>query len=261
MALYRVFTLEGGKVKLPEGAQLEDSYPAFAVVSATDDAVAELRNTIRSKSSNRPEQPTPARTTAPPASARGHGGKVRRRDVIIQFKGPVRSEWLKAIEDLGVQIMRPLGASAVVAACASEQVVNEIRSHDKVERVDSYVPEVQVSPRFFKNLVGQADEKALGRTAARLARGEVEPPPNRTLSVPNTVVATFLTEADRAHARKLLAREQIRDVHDGGETQLVINLGGAEDPGAASAKLSRCRAWSASRRRRFRGSATTSHGW
>ena len=173
----------------------------------------------------------------------------------------MRSEWLKAIENLGVQIMRPLGASAVVAACASEQVLNEIRSHDKVERVDSYVPEVQVSPRFFKNLVGQADEKALGRAAARLARGEVEPPPNRTLSVPNTVVATFLTEADRAHARKLLAREQIRDVHDGGENPACHQPGRRRRSRCSSAKLSRCRAWSASRRRRFRGSATTSHGW
>ena len=58
MALYRVFTLEGGKVKLPEGAQIEDSYPAFAVVSATDDAVAECHKHYPVKSltgpSNRP---------------------------------------------------------------------------------------------------------------------------------------------------------------------------------------------------------------
>lgn len=148
--------------------------------------------------------------------------------MIIQFKGPVKSEWLKAIEKLGALAVRPLGASAVVASCTSEKVLNEIRSHGKVERVDPYVPEVRVSPGFLKNKAGQADEKTLGRAAARLASGEVQPPPNRTLSVPNTVVATFLSAADRDNARELLAREQIREeVYDGGETQLVINLGGA----------------------------------
>ena len=237
MALYRVFTLEGGKVNLPEGAQLEESYPAFAVVSATDLALTELRKHYPVEKLDRPEQPARARATAPSTSAKGRGGKARRRDVIIHFKGPLRSEWLKAIEQLGALAVRPLGASAVVASCTSEKVLNEIRSHDKVERVDPYVPEIRVSPGFFKNKVGQADEKALNRAAARLASGDVLPPQNRTLSVPNTVVATFLSAADRANARKRLAREQIRDVHDGGETQLVINLGGALDPVAAMSKV------------------------
>lgn len=60
MALYRVFTLDWGKVKLPEGAQLEESYPAFAVVSATDLALAELRKHYPVEKLDRPEQPARA---------------------------------------------------------------------------------------------------------------------------------------------------------------------------------------------------------
>jgi len=237
MALYRVFAPAKGDIKLPEGVQLVESYPAFAVVSAIDEALTELRKHYPVEKLDRPEEPSTSRSIAAPASAKVGSGKARRRDVIIRFKSPVRPGWLKAIEKLGVEVKRPLGASAVVASSTSEKVLNKVRSHAKVERVDPYVPEIRVSPGFFQNLVGQADEKALGRAAARLASGEVQPPSNRVLSVPNTVVATFLTEADRSNARKVLAREQIHDVYDGGETQLVINLSGVEDSGAAMSKV------------------------
>ena len=55
--------------------------------------------------------------------------------------------------------------------------------------------------------------------------------------MPNTVVATFLTGDDCSNARKALARQRVNEVYDGGETRLVINLGGVVNPADAMAAL------------------------
>src|SRR5262249_50508371 len=93
-------------------------------------------------------------------------------------------------------------------------------------------------PKFFSGAGGaEPDEKDLGRAAARLATGAIEPTEQGALPVPNTVIATFLTEGDCKRAKTALTREKLRAVHQGGETRLVINVEESGDPGDALEKI------------------------
>ena len=156
--------------------RVEESYPAFAVVSASDEAVAELRSAIRSRSwTGRRSRPRLG-----PRPQRSRPGAVGAKPVVamssFDSRHRCRPAWLKAIEKLGALVKRPLGASAVVASVAGNAVLAEVGKYDKVDRVDNYVPDIRVSPGFFKNLVGEADDKVLTRAAARLDSGDVQPP-------------------------------------------------------------------------------------
>jgi hypothetical protein len=56
MAVYRVFTPEGGAVEWPDGVKLEEEYPAFSIVLGSEEAIAPLRKKYPIEKLDRPAE-------------------------------------------------------------------------------------------------------------------------------------------------------------------------------------------------------------
>ena len=133
MASYRVFRPAGEQLTLPNGVQLEESYPAFDVVSGTTEAISALRQQYPVEELPELAARQPSGRTALAAAA-GEPVKKGRQDVVVRFKAPVKKEWLKDIEKLGAKVLRPLGGAAVIASLQSQKALQKLRGYDKLFR-------------------------------------------------------------------------------------------------------------------------------
>lgn len=230
MPTYRVFNPAGGPVKLPAGVTVDQTYPAFVVVTGDDAAIAEVRKSYPveplDRASSSGPSPASARTAAVGGAVVAGSGP---QDVVVRFKAPVRPEWMAALAGAGAEVKRPIGDSAVVVTCPTRAVLAQVQGLAQVDRVDAHVPEIQVSPEFVQALGGPSDRKSLVQAADQLGKAGRRRKKNYPSAL-GLVVATFLSNEDCGRAKKALAGKKIRGVHDAGHTQLVVNLGLGRDP-------------------------------
>ncbi len=243
MALYRVLNPSGGPISLPTGAKVEETYDAFVVISATEKVAEELRKSYPVEKLDRPDtSPKPKgpkkRGMLAMKTGGGDASKGWPRDMVVRFKSAVQTDWLKELGNQKASVVRALGSSSVVASVSSQAALNAVRDNDKVEQVDDHVPDIRITPEFFLGTVdSKTDDKAVGRAAARLASGAVTPTSGKSVGVPNTVIASFLTKDACANAKKILAKQKHTDVYDGGESKLIISLNEDADRKDALGKI------------------------
>jgi serine protease AprX len=235
MPLYRVFCPQEERDRLPPGLTVEESYPAFVVVSADEPTVDAIRRLFPV------EELPPAVQSGSAAGGAGAAaiaagtaaGTSGSQDVVVRFRAPVRPEWVRQIEQLGASLQQPLGDSAFVVEARNSKTVDAIRALPVVEQVDVHVPDIRISPDFVAGLGATSNDATLASAADRVASGAAPAPPPGAPSVPGNVVAIFLTEQDRDRARRRLRRARVGPIHDAGPTALVVTLSGAADPVAA----------------------------
>jgi len=185
------------------------SYDAFALVQATDQQIAGLReqnipldiqedidsiqiggdiiDTTKPGVGLRPPGPGertlrehPAGTTTPPLPGRHH--------YIVQFIGPIKEEWKKAVADLGGILCAPLPPYAYIVEM-DEGAVDAVQALPIVRWVGHYAPQYRLS-RQVRRITRQADGESPRR------QGEVAASPlggrrSRASHLPTSFVVRF----------------------------------------------------------------------
>jgi serine protease AprX len=210
MARYRVYYPEQEAANLPAAVIVEEQYPAFGIVSATEAAINELRRQypveLLGESSPPPAVPTIAGAAKAAATPQSRPPYIQ----VIRFNAPVREEWLAVVEETDCKILTPIGSSTFVVRCPNKESVARLNQLGGLSFVRDYVPEVQLNPDSF---AGVNSPLAAAATPAP----------------PGALIATYFEEEDQKRAKRSLRRKKIRNLADAGATALVIDLTASDD--------------------------------
>ncbi len=229
MPTYRIFATSSELETLPSGIEVKERYPAFVVVSGTEEAVAPLRQRypVEELESGSPSKAIPAI----PSLATAVGTPQEEQAVIVRFHAPIRESWLETIRNAGATIHEFLGGLAVVAFTPNAEVRNVLNNLPEVEPVEAYVPTFRVRSEFLQELgTTEATEEQINAAALRLARGEVPPPSSQEKTIPGALVVEFLSEIDCEEAFNRFSEEGIEISARPSPTRLILNLKTAPKP-------------------------------
>jgi hypothetical protein len=234
---YRVFIPESELSELPPGVEVEDTYPAFAIVSASEEVAADLqkRYPVEMLQLEQPDAGAGARGTLESMAQ-----QPRRRgpyQVVARFGAPVREEWLTDLTDAGYTIQGPIGQSAVVVEASNKVTLANLAQFPHVQQVDPHVPVVALSPGFIQNLGIEPADVDVNHLAERISNGRIESTTRRDMRLPGTLIATFFSQHDTELSERRLRRQGVRGIIPGGSNRLVINLTQVEDPLDAIQKI------------------------
>lgn len=233
MTRFRVFVSSDKAGDLPPDVVIEEVYDSFAIVSASEEAITDIRERYPvepleplepAEPWSEPALPQPFAADLDIAPRRGpHTVKVR-------FRAPVREGWISELEDAGYTVHALLGGSEVVVAVRRKAALVKLASHPEVVSVTAYVPQVEISAGFMDGLVPAVDnEDAFAEPAAwfdEIEEGEAE----RGLTFPGHVWASFFSEEEAQLAQRALSRAGIRRIMQVGKKRLLIDLTGVQDP-------------------------------
>jgi serine protease AprX len=227
---YRVFIPESELETLPEEVQIGETYPAFIIVSATEEQMAAIRKSWPVEKLAEPKPPPSipemehmaAAVAAPPR--RGPYTKV------IRFRAPVRKEWMADVEEAGCQIYRPIGSSTLVVSCPNKLSLRRLEQNHNIERITDFVPDIQLVPEFLDSLqeVRSLEEEEAAATHLDLERAGMEPSQTGQ-RLPGLMIAQFFTHQEQQRAKDRLRRAGLKNIAESGDVRLVINLFDSED--------------------------------
>lgn len=210
---YRIFCLEDEIKNLPAEIIIEEQYPAFVIVSASNELIEKIQKIY------------PVEAMAAPKTPPELPDLVGLRDLLadhpkrgpyfqaVRFNSPVKPAWLEEIEAAGCEICEAIGRFTLVVKCPNKRIFARLNKLSTKPRITPYIPHIQITRQFFE---GQSEVKT-----------ESLRPKN--LSMPDVLVASFFTEADQQRARRTLGRKGIRNITEAGETVLIIDLIDNED--------------------------------
>jgi serine protease AprX len=162
--ILKVFVTGEEQDRIPDAKRVVEHYDGFVVVEVADGKVEELRRsylleditplyTIQTRrrkiSTNRPHidragarRPHPAyRGEKPPGPGPHH--------YLVQFVGPVKEKWLRAVRRAGGEPRAPYGDFTFVVRADDEQV-KKIAALEVVRWVGRYEPKDRVDPSVFR---------------------------------------------------------------------------------------------------------------
>jgi serine protease AprX len=230
MSTYRIFATQSELENLPEGVEAIAHYPAFIVVSASEDAIAQLRQRYPVENLESPVQAKPIPQIARTAMARTEPESEGEQSVVVYFRAPVREDWLRNLENAGARIVQPLGDSAVVVSSPNAQVRATLANLAEVDHIEPYVPTFRLRPEIITDIEQDANQETVARAAMQLARGETSPADTSNIALPGTLVADFFTQQDRLSAEGRIAQLGVEILSRDTPTRLVLNLTAANNP-------------------------------
>jgi len=212
---------------LPEGLTVKKTYNAFSIVSASDDAIAELNARYPVEKLD----PTPASTAHNDvfglAHSREHTG-TEAREFVVQFGMPVEEDWKRKLEAAGLTIRRSLGASALIVTTDNPTALTKASNLDEVEQIDPYTPVFRISNRFLQGLDVSPTKEAIAE-AQLTATTNQSTSSDRRLVAPGILMASFFTPEDRNHAAEVLDRQGVRVTQRVGDRRLLLSVADAEN--------------------------------
>ncbi|MEA3276495.1 MAG: S8 family serine peptidase, partial [Pseudomonadota bacterium] len=230
MARYRIFCSKSEVENLPAAVTVEESYPAFSIVTADAEAIAEIKKHYPVEALPElkppPEMPVVMGLAAP---ERTRGPYT----VAVRFRAPVRPDWLKAIAATGCESHGAIGSSTLVLSCPNKTSLAKLRKLASIARVSTYVPSIQISPDAFADVGTQADDAAIAAAAAKLAGAGGDTRRGRKQPLPGILTASFFTAEDRKRAKRHLQRQGIRALTETGDSALIIDFTGIADVAVA----------------------------
>ena len=168
---YRIYAREEEVARFPDEVTVEESYPAFSIVSASEDAIADLRGQFPIEGLQAPkpppEIPETAAMAADVAEPEARGPYTR----AVRFRAPVRSEWMAELQEIGCQIYGTIGSSTVVVQCPNKPVLAKLEKLPTIERITRYVLQINISEQFFETLDVDAGAAEVAAAARDLRHG------------------------------------------------------------------------------------------
>lgn len=221
MSRYKVFAPSS---ELGDEVTIEQSYPAFQVVTASDEAIEGLRKSYPVQEIHEPAAPAVAPTLASLAAANDdrHG----RRDIAVTFKYPVREEWINLLRELGSKVIGRSGKSSLILAVPNKSVLAKIRGIDELASVAAHRPSLDLEPSFFEELIERAaaDPNLASVIETRDSEADAVRPSRRNVGVPGALILDFFTKADADRAIRRLKRHKLHYVQKIGGTRVLADL-------------------------------------
>ena len=208
---------------------VEQSYPAFQVVSATVEAAEVLRQSYPVQ--RLPDPPSTETPTAFAAMASANDDRRGRRDWTISYLYPIKREWVRELSDLGATVLGSAGNSAVIAAVPNLEVLADIERLDHVQSVELHRVAIDIDPSFLDG-VGAASGAAEDLSDAGATRdAAVDPTRNdrRDFAIPGALYLDFYDQNDAQAAFRRLHRYKIHGVAEAGPTRLSVDLSHSKD--------------------------------
>jgi subtilisin family serine protease len=234
---YRLFIPEGELDELPPEVEVEDTYPAFAIVCAPEEVMADLRKRYPVEML---ELEGADADSGMGTSLESMAQEPRKRgpyQVVARFGAPVREEWLEDLADAGYTIQGPIGQSAVVVEARNKVTLAKLAEFPHVQQVDPHVPVVALSPGFIQNLGLEPTDIDVNHLAERISKRRIGSTTRRDIHLPGTLIATFFSTEDTELSERRLRRQGVRGIIPGGSNRLVINLTQVKDPLDAIQKI------------------------
>jgi serine protease AprX len=222
MARYRVFCPQSEVENLPVTVTVEESYPAFSIVTADAQTLEEVKKHYPVEDLPAPKAP-PQMPAVMGLAARAAQPRTRGPYTLaVRFRAPVRPSWLKEIAAIGCESRGAIGRSTLVVSCPNKTSLEKLHKLSSVVRVSTYVPKIQISPETFADLGVQVDDAAIAAAARRLAGAG--PRRSRKQPLPGILTADFFTTDDRDRAKRNLRRQGIRALVEAGDSGLIIDV-------------------------------------
>jgi serine protease AprX len=256
MSRYCVFCPDREIEKLPSGVKLEERYPAFSIVSASEDVIKKIRKHYPVKRMKEPKAP-PEPEIAGGSISLAEGQKQGPYFRVVKFLAPVRQQWIQELERIGCQHHGAIGSSTFVISCPDKASLRKLEELSTIYyRSTTYKPYIQVSSEFFEvlgvdlNSSSESKQKGykadqqlagLGSQASagkRLSKGSPPPPPmqpnfrtvkEHNLPLPGILIASFFIRKDQQQAKRQFMEQGIQEIKEINETDLLINLCSCED--------------------------------
>lgn len=222
-ARYRIFISESDHDKLPATVVVEESYPAFAVVRASAEAIDECRRFYPVEPFGEPKSPPAMPDLAGLAESATTDSVRGPYTLVMRFRSPVRSEWLEEVTAIGCKHLGSLGSSSIVLHCPTKRIRARLGKLPYVAAVWSYLPEIKIAA--ILNPLGEETSEAMADPAtAALAAGPAPASGSADYVIPGMLVASFFGEDDRQAAQRKLEREKVGNSTQAGATDLIIDL-------------------------------------
>ena len=230
---FRVFVPQSEVERLPSDVTVEQEYAAYSIVLASESAMDQVREQYPVEKLEPPSPQAQARSGASLAAAVSEAAEERSRGPYtrtVYFRYPVQQSGLEELENIGCEVREAVERQGVVVTCPNKTALAKLEQVTNVERVDPYVPSIQISPQFLQRAQIDADDPQAAIAAARIAAVDQESTTSRRNTLPGTLVASFFTPEEQQRAKRSFRRQNIGDVTDVGETSLAINLAPSDDP-------------------------------
>lgn len=202
-----------------------EQYPAFVLVEATDEQVAALREQGYVVEERKAPSPPPVAIAAPaPRVAPG------RHHFLVTFIGPVRPEWLRALEDVGCVMRQPMPPYGYVVELDTDQI-SDLLAKPYISDITWYNPLSRITP----------DAVSASRPPAAPAPAPPTPgeaPPRPSLEVHSQVVRVrFFTREQKQEALSQLAAQgvEVEPLEEEADTDIIVRL--PEDSAEATRML------------------------
>ena len=232
MSDYKIFCSPTELGSLPEGVKVKRSYPAFSIVSAPDEIIDQIRSRCPVEKLEPSRTSTSQEDSFGLAAARA-GDSSEAREHVIRFVGPIETGWKEKLEELGVKVRRPIGASALVVSTDDDQALNRMRELGEVAQVDPYVPVFRISERFLKGINETPSEEAIADAHLKAVTDTEQATSSRELILPGILMASFFTPEDRERAEEQLSKHGVRIAEKVGNRRLMLDVTEATDIGEA----------------------------
>src|SRR6266404_5252254 len=115
MSDYKIFCSPTELGSLPNGVKVKKTYAAFSIVSVPDELIDEIQRRCPVEKLETSSLSTTQADSFGFAAARADDSSEAREHV-IRFAGPTEPGWKEKLEELGVKVRRPIGASALVVS-------------------------------------------------------------------------------------------------------------------------------------------------
>lgn len=204
--------------------EIIEEYPAFCLVSASEESAAELRKRFPVGFDELSDTMVPSISLAP------IGGQAEPRNMmnysIVYFGLPIRDELKKRLEAAGATIIRPKGSSALIIQ-ASAEAIKQISDFREVTEVEPFGPALRIRSESIRDLGRSANAESIFPWAQTDL--ESSSPSRRGSVLPGVFLASFFTKEDSDNAVNKLSQEGIDVLDRPSATKLVLNITETDD--------------------------------
>jgi serine protease AprX len=212
---YRIFCPSGEVEKFPPEVTVEETYPAFVIVEAPEEAIKLLKEHYPVEEIKTP-QPPPVIPTIPGLTEAVTAPRPRGPyTVVVRFRYPVRRPWIDELEKIGCTKVDTIGSSTLVVSCPNKTCLKVLKKMANIAQLSDYVPTIQVSSTFIED-----KESTEGISGTKVKTG---------LTMPGILEANFFSESDRYRALRKMRRKKVKGISKSGKTSLRIILTESEN--------------------------------
>lgn len=206
--------------------QIIKEYPAFCIISATDETITELRRRFPvglSELSDTMSAGSPRFQVVEPRPNVPELEQVMTYN-IVHFRLPIGNELRKKLEDAGARVMRPWGDSALIVKASAETFGRIEKEFPEVREIEPFEPDVRIgrSIRFFDRQRAVQEIQA-GQSKVRFS---VSPPSG---ILPGIYLANFFTKEESDEAAIQLSEAGIEILERPNATRLVLSIIESDD--------------------------------